>query len=173
MTLSLTRFPSSPSRRAVLAGVAAIAVTAALNLPAEAAPRRSAAGPIVVDTGPLAARGLGGYAERVRRDMLIALQQAYGGRLQSGSRLIVRIDQVQLASYVGDDEFPLRSSPRDYMQGEGTLLDARGAVIGAYPILAAIDASSGGAWYLPSNEGRRLAALSQHFASWLRRYTGA
>jgi hypothetical protein len=37
------------------------------------------------------------------------------------------------------------------------------------PQLSALPASSGGAWYDPASERRRVAALAEHYAQWLRR----
>lgn len=135
---------------------------------------RAQAGAIRVDTSPLAGKGLGRYSDKVAAFMRAALDQAYGGALRSGNRLTVRIDHVQMAAFGGaiaeDDG---GSTPmNDYMRGEGIVSGPRGEVIRTFPILASLDASSGGAWYAEGNEDRRLAALAQHFAQWMRRYTG-
>jgi hypothetical protein len=57
----------------------------------------------------------------------------------------------------------------DYLEGEALVVGSHGEVLGRYPQLSAIPASSGGAWYLPGSEGRRVVALAKPFGGWLRR----
>lgn len=164
----------SVSRRRVASGLAA-AVLSGVVVAGVGGPALAQAGSIRVDTSPLAAAGLGRYSDRVAAAMRAALLQAYGGGLRGGQTLTVRIDHVQMAAFAGAivEDDGGGTAMHDYMQGEGILRGARGEVLGAYPILASLDASSGGAWYAPDNEEKRLAALSVQFASWMRRYTGA
>lgn len=161
--------PILPSRRTSLAGLAAFASLPAL---ATARAQGTAFSAISVDVGPLLARGLGPYAERVRSAVAAACAAAFADRIAAGGpRLVVRIDAVTLSDYAGGGSGRLfgTSTPTDYMEGEALVVDRRGGVVSRLPQLSAVPASSGGAYYLPDNEQRRLVALSEHFAGWLRR----
>ena len=172
------RIPAGPAmrrpggnRRALLLGLAAAAVA-----PGRAGLAQSA-GPyanVAVDVARLRAVGYGPYADTVARTLEAALREAFADRMAPrGARLLVRIDGVSLRSYVGgESRFGSSGTPNDYMEGEALVIGSGGAVLARRHQLSALPASSGGAWYLPDNESRRLAALSEHFAGWLRRYLG-
>jgi len=60
------------------------------------------------------------------------------------------------------------------LQDEGysvELID-RGRVLASYPIRSTLLSSSGGAWYRPDIDQRRVAALLENNALWIRRYLG-
>ncbi len=159
-------------RRTVLAAAAAVLALAG-SARAEPAARYAS---VSVDVGPLRARGLGSYAELVRATMQAELSAAFADRLGGGGpRLVVRIDAVSMRDYVGGESSRFGGSggaSNDYLEGEAMVIGRRGEVLLRRPQLSALPASSGGAWYLPDNENRRLAAISRHFAAWLRRGLG-
>lgn len=162
-----------PGRRTVLAALAA----AALAGPVPAQPVRRY-GSVSVDVGPLRARGLGPYAELVRRALQAELAAAFADRLGgAGPRLVVRVDAISLRAYVGGETQRFGGgwsggTSSDYLEGEALVVGPRGEVLLRHPQLSALPANSGGAWYLPDNEDRRLAAIARHFAGWLRRDLG-
>lgn len=159
------------TRRALL-GASAIAALAPLAARAQG---QAGYGSVAVDVGPLRAKGLGEYADIVRGTLQRELAAAFADRMvRGGPRLVVRIDGVSLRSYVGGGSGRLGGGgmQNDYLEGEALVLGRGGAPVLRHPQLSALPASSGGAWYLPDNEARRLQALCNHYASWLRRDLG-
>lgn len=126
---------------------------------------------MTVDVGPLRALGLGPYADSVAAALRSELARAFADRMGPGPRLVVRITAVTMPSYVGggSGRFSFSGTPNDYMDGEAVLVGPRGQVLARHPQLSALPANSGGAWYSPGAEDRRLAALAAHYAGWLRR----
>lgn len=151
------------------------ALLAAFLLPAAAAAQAPspAFSDILVDIRPLRDKGLGPYADAVGTALRRELLTAFADRRGRGPRLVVRVDGVSLRSYAGpgaERGGGLSSSVQnDYMEGEALVVAPNGGVLARYPQLSALPASSGGAWYLPDAEARRVDALSQHFAGWFRR----
>jgi hypothetical protein len=160
------------SRRGVL--VAAAALLAGGPATAQSGPRF---GRIVIDVAPLVAKGLGGgYAERVRQLLTASFAKEFAGLVGgSGPTLVVQIKSISMSSFVdGGGAFRWDSGGgpgNDYM--DGTLITQSGkTVLSRVPMLGALTATSGGAWYLPDNEDRRLKALSDFYAYWSRRKLG-
>ena len=75
--------------------------------------------------------------------------------------LTARVHSVQLSTYTGVERGG--GVPSDYLEGE--------VIVGgqAFPMLVTQASSSGGAWYNPDNEVRRLIAIADSFASWIKR----
>lgn len=159
------------ARRTLLA----LAASALAPLPgalAQQAPRPAAFSSITVDVRPLLDRGLGGYAERVRAVLAAELARAFADRSGGpGPRLVVLVKGVSLNPYAGSGSRPGwgGGTTSDYLDGEALILDRGGQVLRRHPQLSAVPASSGGAWYDPESENRRLVALAAHYAAWLRR----
>lgn len=128
---------------------------------------------IRVDVGPLLAQGGGAPAEALRDDLLGALNREFADRIGgAGPVLVVRIKSLSLRPYTGSEGG--RSgfgggSQSDYLDGEALIVGRRGEVLARHPQLSALPSSSGGAWYDPDSERRRVAAIAQHYAGWLRR----
>ena len=161
----------SLSRRAACAGLAA--AWCAGPAVAQDVPARYSA--IQVDVGPLYAKGLGPYAGAVRATLGRALATEFGPAVGGRSaRLVVRIDAISLRSYVGPGRSGIfgTNSQTDYLEGEALVIGPRGEVVSRLPQLSAVPSSSGGAYYLPDAEERRLFALTAHFAGWLKRRLG-
>jgi hypothetical protein len=154
----------------VLAALAVGAVSGRASAQPAGAPGFSA---VEVDVRRLREVGLGPYSDVVGGALRAELRRAFADRLdRRGPRLVVRVDGVSLRSYVGSEtsRFGFGSgTPSDYLEGEALVVGGRGEILRRHPQLSAVPASSGGAWYDPDSEGRRLAALSAHFAGWLRR----
>jgi hypothetical protein len=168
---------SSLSRRSFLLGSAALASLGfagpSLAQVAPAAAQRFSG--VAVDVGRLHALGLGAYAEYVRSALLAETRRAFADRLGGpGPRLVVRITGIYLASYSGggSGRFGGSSTHTDSLEGEALIVGRGGEVIARYPQLSATSAASGGAWYDPASEHRRLVNLTQHYAAWLRRRIG-
>jgi hypothetical protein len=166
------------SRRSFLLGSAAFAGIAlagpGLAQFAPAAPAQRFSG-IAVDVERLHALGLGDYAEFVRTAVLGETRRAFADRLGGpGPRLVVRITGIYLASYSGggSGRFGGGASHTDNLEGEALVVGPRGEVLARYPQLSATAAASGGAWYDPASERRRVVNLAQHYAGWLRRRIG-
>lgn len=161
------------NRRTLLGALGAFGLAATLPMPAAAQAALSA---VSVDVSRLRASGLGPFADHLGRALLAETRAAFADRLgvAGGARLVVRIDRIQLASYVGESSGGLFSSgtPNDYLDGQALLIGRGGEVLAVYPQLLALPASSGGAWYVPGGEQRRAEALARTYAQWLRRKIG-
>lgn len=157
---------ASPHRRALLLGLCAASVAA----PAVA--QAVAFSSVSVDIRPLLGKGLGPYAELVGQALQAELARAYADRIAGrGPRLVVRVDAISLRSYVGPGgRFGFGGGTQsDYLEGEALVVGPRGEILARHPQLSAVPSSSGGSWYDPQSENRRVTALAAHFAGWLRR----
>jgi len=152
------------NRRAFVTGLAA--VMAGFTLPHWLGGGRASAqgqtfSRIVVDTRPLEARGAGGQAAIIRPRLQASLRRELAGRIgRRGPVLIARVHTISLSSFIGNDRGGV---PSDYLEGE--------VIVGreGFPMLVTQSSDSGGTWYLPDNEARRLQAIADSFASWIRR----
>ncbi|KQP43014.1 hypothetical protein ASF49_02905 [Methylobacterium sp. Leaf104] len=128
---------------------------------------------VQVDVRPLIALGGGTPALELREDLLAALRTAFADRLGGrGPVLLVRIKGLSINPYAGGDGGRGRlggGTQSDYLDGEALLVGRRGEILARHPQLSAVPASSGGAWYDPDSERRRLTAIAEHYAGWLRR----
>jgi hypothetical protein len=168
------------SRRSFVLGIAAVATKSfadpslAQFAPA-AVPQRFSG--VLVDVDRLHALGLGAYAEFVRSAVLAETRRAFADRLGGpGPRLVVRITGISMASYSGGGgggRFGGGTSQHtDSLEGEALIVGRQGEILARYPQLSATSAASGGAWYDPASEHRRVVNLAQHYAGWLRRRIG-
>jgi outer membrane murein-binding lipoprotein Lpp len=169
------------TRRSVLSLGAAALAGLGLAGCQTAAPARGTGGSIgsiAIDVTPLNAQGWGSNAALVKATMESELARIFAGRVQRGSpRLVVRVDSILTASYVGNSgsggggRFGGDSNAaNDYLTSEARLIGPRGEVLATFPVLSAVPASSSGAWYLPGIDTRRLETLARHNASWIGRY---
>jgi hypothetical protein len=158
-------------KSAAFAGIAFAGPGLAQIAPAAPGQRFSA---VAVDVERLHALGLGDYAEFVRAAVLGETRRAFADRLGGpGPRLVVRITGIYLASYSGGGSGRFGgTSHTDNLEGEALVVGPRGEVLARYPQLSATAAASGGAWYDPASERRRVVNLAQHYAGWLRRRIG-
>ena len=152
---------------AALAPVIASSVSAALRVRGAGHPSSS----IVVDVDRLRALGLGATAE---------LQSVLADRI-GGRNLVVRITGLTLSAYAGGGGGGGGAGggggggrgggggETDYLEGEALLLGAGGEIVARHPQLLALPSSTGGAWYRPDNEQRRIVILARYYAQWLRR----
>ena len=152
---------------------AAVLAASVLAGPAVAQELSTGLSGVSVDVGPLLALGGGLPAQAVRDDLLAALRTSFADRLgRSGPALVVRVTGVSLNPYAGSQAgFGGRGSgtQSDYLDGEALLVARDGRILARHPQLSALPASSGGAWYDPASERRRVTAISEHYAQWLRR----
>ncbi|PXW62080.1 hypothetical protein [Methylobacterium sp. B4] len=132
-------------------------------------------GGVAVDMRPLQAYARGPQAEALRADLTEALRRSFGDRMVRGApTLVVRVSGLTLNPYAGGEGVGRGGSfggggSTDYLDGEALLVGRGGEILARHPQLSALPASSGGAWYDPASERRRLAALAEHYAQWLRR----
>jgi hypothetical protein len=128
---------------------------------------------IRVDVQPLLAQGGGAQALALRDDLTAALRTEFADRLGgAGPVLVVRIKGLTINPYAGGEGGRGRfggGGQTDYLDGDALLVGRRGEVLARHPQLSATPASSGGAWYDPESERRRVAAIAGHYAGWLRR----
>jgi hypothetical protein len=128
---------------------------------------------VVADVSVLRSGDIGLTADLLQQVLTAELRKEFAGRLGGpGPRLLVRITGVSLNAYAGSGtgRWGLGSGTNnDYLEGEALVVGRRGEILARYPQLSAVPASSGGAWYLPDSEQRRVVALAQHFAGWLTR----
>lgn len=169
---------STISRRAALlilaAGLPALAVagcqTTGSSLSADEAARLRFR-TIEVDLAPLRSAGAGPQADFLRARLLASLRSAFADRIdpKAGAVLSVRVNALQLGTFVGaSDGDPYEGGgPSDYL-GSDALMMGGSVVRATYPILSAVPASSAGPWYAPDIDARRVAALAEHHARWIR-----
>jgi hypothetical protein len=130
---------------------------------------------VAVDVSVVQARDIGPTSDLLQRSLSTELRREFADRFGGGGpRLVVRITGISLNTYAGRDGGGGRSglgggTNTDYLEGEALVLGRGGEILARYPQLSAIPASSGGAYYLPGSEQRRVIALAQHFAGWLKR----
>ncbi|MDB5512658.1 MAG: hypothetical protein JWR08_2141 [Enterovirga sp.] len=160
------------SRRALLGGAAALAVAAIHPARAQPGPQGPATfSGIVVDVRPL--RYGGPAVEAIRQALHAELTREYADRLGGrGPQLVVRITGLSLSAYSGPEARRGGwggGGSTDYLEGEALVIGRRGEVLARHPQLSALSANSGGPWYDPASEGRRIGALAAHFAGWLKR----
>jgi hypothetical protein len=162
-----------PTRRALLAAAALLLVGKAAVVPALA----QTAGPygrIIVDVAPLEAKGMGSFARVVQAAVEAAAAKSFAGAVTPGAgglpTLIIQVSGVSLSAYVGGGGFRLNDggAPNDYMEGR-LITRMGGKTLTTLPMLSALPSTSGGAWYAPDNDQRRLLALAEHFTWWSRR----
>jgi hypothetical protein len=131
-------------------------------------------GAIRVDVSRIVAQGWGENARTIQIAMERQLATVLGPAYQPGAgpTLRVTVRGVWLASYAGSGGGKLRDggSSNDSFDSETTLIDRGGRVLGSYPILSTISSGSGGPWYRPDVDQRRIAALIENNALWIRRY---
>jgi hypothetical protein len=117
---------------------------------------------IIVDTGPLSARGASGVAAIVAPRLRASLSRELVGRVGGrGPALVARVHSVRLSPFsTGADRGGV---PSDYLEGE--------VVAGAlqFPMLVTQPSNIAGRGYLSENEVERIQYLADAFASWIRR----
>jgi hypothetical protein len=123
-------------------------------------------GAIRVDTGPLAAKGQSATATMIKP---MLERELAGLRSTHGATLLVTVSGLYLTSYAGGQAVTLGN---DSLESEARLIGADGRELARYPVLAIMAPSSGGAWYRPDADQRRIAALVASNAEWIRRYLG-
>jgi hypothetical protein len=82
--------------------------------------------------------------------------------------LDVVVTGIHMTSYAGG---ATGSIGNDALESEARLIGPNG-VLASYPIRAILSPSSGGAWYRPDIDQRRIDALVEANAQWIRRYVG-
>ncbi|KRE02115.1 hypothetical protein ASE63_06995 [Bosea sp. Root381] len=136
-----------------------------------------AIGAIRVDTTRIAAQGWGENAQLIRVAMERQLATTLGPlyRRGAGATLLVTVKGVWLSSYAGGSGGGKPSGgggSNDNFDSDVAVLGPRGQVLQSFPVLSVVDASSGGAWYRPDVDQRRVAALIENNALWIKRYLG-
>jgi hypothetical protein len=161
------------TRRSFLLQAAAGAATV-LSGPALAQARTI--GAIRVDTSRLAAQGWGSRSEEIRRDLASQLATTLAPMIRRGGpTLTVTVKGVWLASWAGGGGGGKPGdggASNDNFDADYVLTGPRGEILGNWTILSNIGSGSGGAWYRPDVDQRRLAALIENNALWIRRYLG-
>ncbi len=151
-------------RRFIGAGMAGLAAT--LGSGARAAP--PAIGAIRVEVDRLAAKGQRANAAMIKAGLERELAGLRAGGLgRGGARLEVDVTGLYLTSYSGGS---VAIHGNDSLESEARLVGPGNQLIARYPILAILPPSSGGAWYRPGGEQRRIEALIASNAQWIRRY---
>lgn len=158
------------TRRAFLTGSAVLAAGGLASFPALA--QGIAIGAIRVDARRLGPQGWGERAPRIAGALEAELaRQLAPLRQRGGPTLHVTVQGLWLASAVGGGS-PGEGSTNDNMDSLAEVID-RGRVLFSRDIRSHLLSSSGGAWYRPDVDERRVAALLENNAQWIRRYLGA
>ena len=170
------------NRRMFAGGAAAMALLpiAAPGLPVASRPLDAALLPalrfhaIVVDTGPMAAKGARAFADLMHRSLVPALAKTFADRMALGDArapvLRVVIESAEFASDVGADGDP--SSDNDYLEGAGLVTGGKSQVVAAYPILSALGVTNPSRSDSEAGHILRAQLLAEHFSYWLRRRIG-
>lgn len=130
---------------------------------------------IRVDVSRLVELGWGADATGVKIAMERQLAALLGPTLPRGPgpTLVVAIRGIWLASYAGGGGGGKPGdggASNDSLDSVAALIEPGGRVLATYPILSTIASSSGGAWYRPDVDQRRIAALVENNALWIKRY---
>lgn len=158
------------TRRAFLTGSATL-VAGGLVSPLALA-QGIAIGAIRVDARRLGPQGWGENAPGIARAMEQELaRQLTPLRQRGGPVLQVTVQGLWLASATGGGS-PGEGASNDNMDSLAEVLD-RGRVLFSRAIRSNLLSSSGGAWYRPDVDQRRVNALLENNAQWIRRYLGA
>ncbi len=168
MPALLTRRRAGIAIAAALSVFVAGCVGAGRPLPSDDASRLRIA-TVRIDTSRLTAQGWGIGARDVANRLGDQVRAAFSDRIdgRGGATLVVRVIGITMPAYVGGSgRFGHPTS--DYVESETVLVGPRGEELARYPMLSALPATSGGAWYDPANEVRRLDAALEHHAQWLR-----
>ncbi|PTM42059.1 hypothetical protein [Bosea sp. 124] len=134
-------------------------------------------GAIRVDTSRIARQGWGENADRIRVGMERQLAATLGPmyRRGAGTTLQVTVKGVWLSSFAGGSGGGKPTGgggSNDNFDSEIAVFGPRGEVLQTFPVLSVLDSGSGGAWYLPDVDQRRVAALIENNALWIKRYLG-
>lgn len=130
----------------------------------------------VVDASRLYALGLGPIADQLRST--VARELAGGLPWAPGARIVVHLTGLSMNAYAGSNGGSSgggaggasgNGSDFDYLEGDLQVLGPRGEVVSQRHLVVSSPASSGGAYYLPNGEDRRISAVARVFADWLRR----
>jgi len=158
------------TRRAFLTGSAALAAGGLASLPALA--QGTAIGGIRVDARRLGPQGWGENAPRIARALELELaRQLSPLRQRGGPTLYVTVQGLWLASSAGTGGAG-DAGDNDNMDSLAEVID-RGRVLFSRDIRSMLLSSSGGAWYRPDIDQRRVTALLENNAQWIGRYLGA
>ncbi len=145
--------------------------------PTQAQAQTQSIGAIRVDTSRIARQGWGEQAEAIRVAMERQLVQTLGPvyRRGTGATLNVVVKGVWLSSFAGGSGGGKPTGgggSNDNFDSQVTVTGRRGEVLQSFPILSVLDSGSGGAWYRPDVDQRRVAALIENNALWIKRYLG-
>lgn len=164
------------TRRSFLSLTATAAALALAPLGASTAHAQEATvGAIRIDAAPLVEQGWGASAAIARDELARTLIDQLGPvyRRGAGATLVVTLNSMWLASYAGGGGGGKPSdggASNDYLNSVATLVDRRGRELARYPIMSTELSSSGGAWYRPDVDQRRVMALARNNALWIKRY---
>lgn len=156
-----------------IAGAVLLCVALGHAAVSQAAPGFGRFASVRVDVRPMLALGGGAQAEFLRSDLTAALRQSFADRIGGrGLSLVVVVRSLSLNPYAGGQGNGGRGSlggggSNDYLDGEALLIGANGQVLARHPQLSVLPSSSGGAWYDPASERRRIAAIAEQYAQWL------
>jgi hypothetical protein len=115
---------------------------------------------LTIDTSSVARTGHRGFAAELRPLLASELQKALGPRFRGAGT--VRITRIYLAPYGGGEANG--GEIEDKIYGV-VIVPGRGAI----PIMVTLPPSTGGAWYAPNVDERRVYRLVEAFAGWVAR----
>lgn len=165
------------TRRIFLASSLGAAALALLPGASRALAQAGPIGSIKVTFSPTVIQGWGENVALVRSELEGTLAELLGPSLQrgAGTRLIVSVNSIWLASYAGGGGGGKPTdggAANDYLESIATLYDRSGREIASYPIMSTELSGGAGAWYRPDVDQRRLRALARNNAYWIKLYVG-
>lgn len=128
---------------------------------------------VTLDVGPIAAKGLTGYAEKVDALGRPALARAFLDRMAPSDAkaavVVLHVDEIRLASGSGDgdDHFGLGVTDELSARLDVAPIDGLPALSRRLHVTRA--PGDAGPWYLPDIDDRRIAGLLALTAVWARR----
>ncbi len=127
---------------------------------------------IQVDASALGNPASSLLAREIKATMEPGLRNNFASNLRGGNRnsprLVVRITAVTIQSIPEFARGANGGYSSDFMEGEALVVGRGGVILQRFPMLAALNNNVGG-WYLPDYEKRKIQALSNHYAWWLKR----
>ena len=123
---------------------------------------------VTVDASPIAQAGRPTYARLVEQAVAPEVTAAFADLIDpahSGLRLVVRIDSVFLPLNTGSSHW----DSSDFMKSEALVVDGQGRVVSSTKVLSPVQAFTAPNLPVDIEEYRRIRALGQHAAYWLKR----
>lgn len=162
-------------RQFLSASLAAGAVGAASIVATPARAQGLTIGTVQIAFAPTVQTAWGEQTGLVAAEIQHTLATILGPSLQRGTsnRLVINITSLWLGAYAGGGGGGKPTDgggSGDFLESTVSVYDRAGTQLASWPIRSTESSSSGGAWYRPDVDQRRLQALACNNAGWIKRY---